>query len=274
MTKNPKNTIISSGHIDVVSAEVYGREEDLAFQMDGALEAAIAGKAMSADARADLESGEWIWGRGVADMKGGMAIHTELFADYAAMAEKGELTGSLLFMPVPDEESYSAGMREGAVLMHELKAKYDLNFILLVDPEPNTFVDGAQIMAVGSVGKTMPVVLAQGERAHVGNCFGGISAVGILANIFSKSDSSLLFSDSYEGESTMPPTWTNFRDKKDLYDVSIPHRATGYMTVLSFYSTPDETLGKLKALSVTAFEEYVAHRNAIYQEYKKIDKYA
>ncbi len=46
------------------------------------------------------------------------------------------------------------------------------------------------------------------------------------------------------------------------------------MTVLSFYSTPDETLGKLKALSVTAFEEYVAHRNAIYQEYKKIDKYA
>ncbi len=29
-----------------------------------------------------LESGEWIWGRGVADMKGGLAIHAALFEQY------------------------------------------------------------------------------------------------------------------------------------------------------------------------------------------------
>ena len=37
-------------------------------------------------AKADLESGEWIWGRGVADMKGGLAIHAALFEQYAKQA--------------------------------------------------------------------------------------------------------------------------------------------------------------------------------------------
>ena len=47
-------------------------------------------------------------------------------------SQKGELPGSLFFMAVPDEESYSAGMRAGAQVLREFKRKYDLDYKLLL----------------------------------------------------------------------------------------------------------------------------------------------
>ena len=41
----------------------------------------------------------------------GIAIAMFLFEKYAALAQKGELEGSVFFAAVADEESYSAGMR-------------------------------------------------------------------------------------------------------------------------------------------------------------------
>ena len=43
------------------------------------------------------------------------------------------------------------------------------------------------------------------------------------------------------------------------------------MTVLSFTSTPDEILEKLRGISEKAFREAVAALDALYQEYKKLD---
>ena len=270
---NNNNTVVMMGHFDVVNAEVYGEAEGLAFTIGEELEAALAKKALNPVQRADMESGEWIWGRGAADMKGGLAIHMALFEQYAEKAQKGELAGSLFFMAVPDEESYSAGMRAGAQVLREFKRKYDLDYKLLVDPEPTNIADGKQIMSIGSVGKCMPVVMVQGVTAHVGMCFNGISPLGILSGIYLRTNGSLEFSDCYEGEATMPPTWTNLRDMKEIYDVSIPYRASGYFTVLSFSQTPDQILAKLRKISEEVFEEQVTKLNDTYQEFKKMNKF-
>ncbi|MBR6500084.1 MAG: M20/M25/M40 family metallo-hydrolase [Firmicutes bacterium] len=270
---NNNNTVVMMGHFDVVNAEVYGEAEGLAFTIGEELEAALAKKALNPVQRADMESGEWIWGRGAADMKGGLAIHMALFEQYAEKAQKGELAGSLFFMAVPDEESYSAGMRAGAQVLREFKRKYDLDYKLLVDPEPTNVADGKQIMSIGSVGKCMPVVMVQGVTAHVGMCFNGISPLGILSGIYLRTNGSLEFSDCYEGEATMPPTWTNLRDMKEIYDVSIPYRASGYFTVLSFSQTPDQILAKLRKISEEVFEEQVTKLNDTYQEFKKMNKF-
>jgi len=270
---NNQNTVVMMGHFDVVNAEVYGEAESLAFTIGEELEAALAKKALNPAQRADMESGEWIWGRGAADMKGGLAIHMALFEQYAEKAQKGELPGCLMFMAVPDEESYSAGMRAGAEVLREFKRKYDLDYKLLVDPEPTQISDGKQIMSIGSVGKTMPVVMVQGVTAHVGMCFNGISPLGILSEIYLHTNGSLEFTDVYEGEATMPPTWTNMRDMKEIYDVSIPYRASGYFTVLSFSTTPDQILAKLRKISEDAFEKMVTQLNDTYQEYKKLNKF-
>ena len=271
---NSKKTVISSGHYDVVGTDNYGNLNRMAFEMGPMLDAELAKKDLDPEARADMESGEWIWGRGVGDMKGGHAIHLALFEDNAKLAEEGKLPGCHLYLPVPDEESFSVGMREGAKILRHLIEEYDLDVQLMIIPEPSNLTNGKQSLSRGTVGKMMPVVMAQGITAHVGHCFNGLSPIGILADIYAKSNNCLEFSDSYDGEAACPPTWQKFRDMKELYDVTIPLRASGYFTLLCFEKTPEEVMAKLKEISMESLTANVERINATYQEYKKIDKSA
>lgn len=271
---NSPNTVVSMGHIDVVGTESYGELSRQAYELGDELEQALAAMDLPEEARKDMDSNEWIWGRGAADMKGGLSIHMALFEEYAALAEQGELPGNLLMILVPDEESYSAGMRSAAGLILKLKEQYGLDLKLVVDPEPTNERGGAQVMSIGSVGKIMPVVMVQGVTAHVGHCFDGITPLGILAEIYQKTNLSLEFSDRYKDEATVPPTWTYLRDMKELYDVSIPYRAAGYFTALTFDSTPEQVMVRLKRIAENALENSVRELDGVYQEYKKRDKFA
>ncbi len=271
---NSKDTVILSGHTDVVSVEVYGEAEPLAFTIGDELEKKLAEMELSDQARADLESGEWIWGRGSADMKAGDVLNLALTKKYAELASKGELKGSVLLLALPDEESYSAGMRVASKIMKKLKDERGLNYRLLIDPEPAAEMGESQVMSIGSVGKVQPVVIAQGEVAHFGHCFDGISALNILSGIYKKTQGSLAFADFYEGEATVPPSWGNMRDMKLCYDVSLPYRGYGFMTVLSFQKTPDDIIDMLRDISENVLEEEISTLNDTYQEFKKINKFA
>ncbi|MDD4285975.1 MAG: M20/M25/M40 family metallo-hydrolase [Eubacteriales bacterium] len=271
---NSPNTVVSMGHMDVVGTESYGELAQQAFQIGEELEKALARQDLSPEARAELDSGEWIWGRGVADMKGGVALHMALFEEYAALAQKGALPGNLLMAVVPDEESYSAGMRAAAGLIRRLKEQYGLDLKMVVDPEPTNERNGAQIMSIGSVGKIMPVVMVQGVTAHIGHSFDGITPLGILTEIYQKTNSSLEFSDRYKDEATIPPSWQYLRDMKELYDASLPFRAAGYFTVLTFDTTPQQIMDKLKKIAAEALTNNVKMLDGVYREYKKRDKFA
>ena len=192
--------------------------KDMAFQVGPELEAELAKRDLDAEARFDMNSGEWIWGRGVGDMKGGHCVHLALFEEYAELADKGELPGCYIYLPVPDEESYSVGMREGAKILRRLIEQYQLDVQLMIIPEPSNWVNGKQSLSRGTVGKIMPVVMAQGVTAHVGHCFNGISPMNFLCRIYQRTNNALEFCDSYDGEAAVPPTWQKFRDNKELYD--------------------------------------------------------
>ncbi len=268
------DTVILSGHIDVVSAEVYGDAEDVAFSIGDELHKKLASMNMTDNVRKDFESDEWIWGRGAADMKAGVAIAMSIVEEYAELAERGELEGSLLFMAVPDEESYSAGMRSAVHIMKELREKYSLKYKLLIDPEPATESDGAQVMSLGTVGKSMPVVMTQGVVAHMGHCFEGISGLNMLAGIYQRTNGSLDFSDTYESEASMPALWGAMKDMKLNYDVSLPHRGFGYMTVLSFDKTVEDVIEKFRSIAEEVFEDEVRKLNSTYQKFTSINSYA
>ena len=214
--KSP-NTVILSGHIDVVSTEVYGDAEPLAFTLGPELEAKLATKDLNEVQRKDLESGEWLWGRGAADMKGGIAIAMVLLEKYAKLAQEGKLEGSYLFSAVADEECYSAGMRAIMPKYLELKNKYSLNFKLLIDPEPASEDGPAQVLSLGSIGKTMPVIMTQGAVAHIGHCYNGMSSLNMLAGIYQRTGGSLEFVDVYKDESSMPLNWQSKRPTMFLY---------------------------------------------------------
>ena len=77
-----KKCVILSGHMDVVGVEEYGHLAKLAFDPE-ALRERIAELPLSDEARRDLESGAWIFGRGTADMKLGLALGLELLRHFS-----------------------------------------------------------------------------------------------------------------------------------------------------------------------------------------------
>lgn len=261
---NGRRTVILTGHYDVVDTEEYGEFRKYAYdveawknasgpELEGLLEM------LTPEARADFCSGEWLFGRGVNDMKGGLAVGlavTEWFGGRAA--EDGGLDGNILFLSVPDEEAYSAGMRGAVPLFVDLARRYDLDYACLLDLEPCFDEGGRQQVFIGSVGKMLPAVLVQGAKAHVVEAFKGLNAVGVLAQLFLETELAPEFAEVCEGELCPPPTWFNLRDRKEGYDVSVPLRAGGYMSVLGFEKTAETLMERLVALGRKAFAEYLA----------------
>lgn len=261
---NGRRTVILTGHYDVVDTEEYGEFRKYAYdveawknasgpELEGLLEM------LTPEARADFCSGEWLFGRGVNDMKGGLAVGlavTEWFGGRAA--EDGGLDGNILFLSVPDEEAYSAGMRGAVPLFVDLARRYDLDYACLLDLEPCFDEGGRQQVFIGSVGKMLPAVLVQGAKAHVVEAFKGLNAVGVLAQLFLETELAPEFAEICEGELCPPPTWFNLRDRKEGYDVSVPLRAGGYMSVLGFEKTAETLMERLVELGRKAFSEYLA----------------
>ena len=262
-------TIILTGHYDVVDTEEYGNDRALAYDIEKWEDLVKAGKAlpgMPEEVKEDFLSGDWMFGRGTADMKGGLSVGMALLDWYGKLVGS---TGNLLFVTVPDEEGYSAGMRGAVPFLNELKDRFGLEYTALIDLEPASMEDGAKTIYTGSVGKTMPAVLVQGVKAHVLNCFQGVSSVGVLSSFFMKTELAPEFSEKSATEICPPPTWFCLRDRKEGYDVSVPFRAGGYMSMLGFEKTPDEVIKRLKVLGKESFEEYARRME---EQWRNVEK--
>ena len=67
-----RDTIMLHGHIDTVDVDDFGKYKEFAFDCDKLAEAFREAE-LPEDARRDLESGDYLFGRGACDMKGGDA---------------------------------------------------------------------------------------------------------------------------------------------------------------------------------------------------------
>ena len=63
----------------------------------------------------------------------------------------------------------------------------------------------------------MPAIIVQGKKGHMGHCYQGFSALGILAEIYLKTNGSLEFSEVY-GDEASPPSYLG---KHERYEESI-----------------------------------------------------
>ena len=290
-----RKTIILTGHYDVVDTEEYGNERALAYDVEKWEDLVKSGNAlpgMPDEVKEDFLSGDWMFGRGTADMKGGLSVGLALLNWYGKLVAEAErkgcgaaafetkaaseteiasgIHGNLLFVTVPDEEGYSAGMRGAVPFLNELKDRFDLEYTALIDLEPASMENGAKTIYTGSVGKTMPAVLVQGVKAHVLNCFQGVSSVGVLSSFFMKTELAPEFAEKRATEVCPPPTWFCLRDRKEGYDVSVPFRAGGYMSMLGFEKTPDEVIKRLKVLGKESFEEYAWRMEGQWRDVEKV----
>ena len=231
------HTVIFMNHHDVVDVESYGYLRDQAFDPQG-LYKALERAPLSEEVRRDWESGEWLFGRGACDMKGGAAAQLAVFEDYAFQPGQA----SLIYLSLPDEETYSAGMRTAITLLNELRSSYDLTYDILIDSEPNHKEQGKLVAYSGSVGKIQPVVLVQGKPVHIGCYDKGINPVGILAHLIAATEGSPDLTDCCDGEQTPPPAWVYLRDRKERYDVTLPQRVAAALNLLTYDKTPDDVM--------------------------------
>lgn len=120
---NGSKTVIFIHHHDVVDSRDYGPLSDCSNRPEK-LQKAMEDLDLSDDVMRDLESGEWIFGRGTADMKAGAAIQLALLEEYST---RFNFKGNLLVLSLPDGESLSAGMRSSLKLLKDLKKYLILN---------------------------------------------------------------------------------------------------------------------------------------------------
>lgn len=260
-------TIILIHHCDTVDDLDYGPVKELAYKPEELAQALKEGALdINEEVKRDLESDGWLFGRGVADMKGGGAIQLSLIDKYSQMED---FNGNLLVLALPDEENLSAGMRSAVYLLKELKEKYNLDYVLMIDSEPHERQGEEGVLYDGSIGKVMPIVYVRGRLSHVGQIFSGFNPNLLLSEIVRRTELNTDFMDVVDGEATPPPTWLYFKDRKNVYDVSLPISAAGYMSILTFTSSPKDILERLEDICKEAFADIIDHMNRSYREYCK-----
>ncbi len=251
-----KKTIVLVHHSDVVDTEDFGKYAEDAYDPEKITQIFRDNSIQMNDAaREDLESGQWLYGRGTADMKGGAAIHMTLMEEYS---QRENFQGNLLLIAVPDEENLSAGMRGAIPLLKQLKELHDLEYVLMLDVEPHSRPEkNTALIQEGSVGKLMPVIYVRGKLTHVGQVYQGFNPVNLLAAIIRRTELNPEFIETAGNAATPPPTWLYAKDQKQVYDVSLPIGAAGYMNLLTFDRSPAEIFERLKDISKDAFEEVI-----------------
>lgn len=237
--KNPKvsDTVVLISHFDTVDTEEYGDLEPYAIQpeqLTSLLKSRIA--ELPLEAQADLESGDYLFGRGTMDMKAGLAVHM-------ALMEKATLEEwpiNLLLLTVPDEEVNSAGMRSAVPELIRLRELNNLNYKLFLNSEPSFPQkpgDPNYYMYTGSIGKIMPAALFYGKETHVGEPMSGLTANFMASFLTQQMEFNANFRESDFGEQTPLPVTLSQKDLKMEYSTQTPYRAAALYNVFLMKQT-------------------------------------
>lgn len=265
------DTIVFLHHNDVVGVEDFKQLAPFAFSPDElAKKLTEIQESFGTQAREDLLSGEYLFGRGVCDMKGGGSIQLALIDRYSRLKD---FTGNLVVIGVPDEENLSAGMREGINLLCHLQETFGLRYRLMINSEPHQRKESQRgVFSEGSVGKLMPFVYVRGYLAHAGKVFEGLNPLNLMSAIVRKTELATEFSDVVGAEAAPPPTWLFLKDGKEQYDVSMPLSIAGCLSILTLNQTPQGILDKVREISETAFSQIIAEMNQRYHRFLEVTK--
>ncbi|NLB83907.1 MAG: M20/M25/M40 family metallo-hydrolase [Synergistaceae bacterium] len=251
--RSTKKTIIVTGHFDVVDASAYGPLKHLAFSPEE-LSKRVGELEISDEARADLASGDYLFGRGVSDMKAGIALEMCLLGE---VSRETDFPCNVLFLAVPDEENTSAGMRGALPWLLKLQKEWELKLSACLNGEPSVGSRGVPAGAVylGTIGKIMPFYLCVGREAHVGDYYEGISSALIIANIVKTVEGVAETSEILDGVSFPPMACLRFHDLVKNYSVTLPERAVAYYNLLTVSKTPRSILEDMKSVAMAALTE-------------------
>lgn len=261
-------TIILLSHFDVVGIEDFGTLKSLAFQPDeytNRLKESVY-TVLNKQAQEDLDSGNWLFGRGTMDMKAGLAIQLAVLSE---LAQQEEFDGNIILVATPDEETNSLGMFAAVKALNHLKKQYDLDYLACICSEPTFGAypnDRSKYIYLGSVGKLLPAIFCVGKETHVGEPMEGLNAAWMAATVVNHMELADEFIDRVDGEASPPPTALKLTDLKDQYNVQTPSLAYVLYNVLTLQQSPTEVLRKVESACEHAALEIF---EKIQQKYRK-----
>lgn len=267
---NSKKTVICIGHTDTVGISDFGNLQEYA-NKPYELTEKFKEISLPEEVKKDLESGDYLFGRGIFDMKTGDAIIMAIMEDISNNIE--EFEGNLIFCAVCDEEGNSGGMLSCVPELVKMKEKEAFEYLALLDTDYMTSEfegDENKYVYIGTVGKLMPSFYVVGKETHVGESFKGIDPNQIASAITSRINLNADFCDVAEGEVSLPPITLKQRDLKSEYSVQIAKTATLFFNYATHCSTPDEVLTKMKNASLEAFEGVIQSLNIEYKRFTKL----
>ncbi len=252
-----RETVLLTGHFDTVTTEDYGDLAPLATDPEAllpALKAKLANPATPAEAlaKADFDTGDFLPGRGLLDMKAGLGAGLAALEAFAA--DPGR-RGNLLFVAVPDEEVNSVGARALASALKRLPDTHGLDVVAAINLDCiGDIGDGTEGRAVafGSVGKLLLTAYVVGEQTHASHPFQGVNAGAIAGRIAARLEWADELADGADGQPGIPPTLLGVKDGKTQYDVTTPASVFATWNGLSMGRDAAETLRRFRTLAAEA----------------------
>ncbi|MBT2640811.1 M20/M25/M40 family metallo-hydrolase [Bacillus sp. ISL-41] len=267
---NSNRTVILMGHLDTVGIDDFTQLADVAFDPDQLI---VELKKENLPPLVDehAHSGEWMFGRGVLDMKSGVASNLYLLKYFSEHPE--ELDGNLVFLAECDEEDSSYGILSAVKDLRSWKEDHDFEYVAAVNSDfvsPRFSGDKNRYIYKGTVGKLLPSFYITGSETHVGSAFEGLDPNLIAAELTRQIDYNPDLCNEAFGETTMPPVSLKQMDLKPNYTVQTALAAYVYYNFFIHSWTPKDVLEKLKEQANIAFEKTLKLYEERYQQFCKI----
>ena len=264
---NSNRTVIVMGHLDTVGVDDFGTIREYAFKCEELPEKLKETFKLSDEVLADMESGEYMFGRGVLDMKSGVAGHMYLIKYFSEHTD--ELDGNIIAIAECDEEDNSKGIITALDELVELKKKEGFEYIACINADYSTNYspgDENRYIYYGSIGKLLPCFVAFGKEAHVGQAFSAMDPNLLIAEITRKMSLNTDLCDIAQGEVAIPPVSLKQMDTKGPYTVQTALTAFSYYNFFTHGWDPAQVLAKSREIAVEAFDDVVKYLN---EQYKK-----
>lgn len=267
-TKGDSNrTIILMGHLDTVGVDDFGVNSQFAFDPES-LPEVLRKLQPGPDVLKDIDSGEYMFGRGALDMKSGVAGHMYLIKYFSENPD--ELEGNLIAIAECDEEDNSHGIISALSVLSEWKESYNLEYIAAINADYSTpyhDLDENRYVYFGTIGKLLPSFYVTGKETHVGQAFGGLNPNTLIAEINRNIELNPELSDIAQGEVTVPPTSLKQTDTKVGYTVQTPLAAYSYFNFFTHSMSPKDVMVKVKEKAIESFDNVVERLNESYKKY-------
>ncbi|ASN06145.1 M20/M25/M40 family metallo-hydrolase [Virgibacillus necropolis] len=263
--KHPEatETICLISHFDTVNTEEYGDFEPLATQPEELTKVLLERQdELPEDVLKDLESGEYLFGRGTMDMKIGLVLHMRLIEK--ASIEKWPI--NLLLVTVPDEEVNSSGMRCAVPTLLDLQEEHGLTYKLFLNSE-SVFTQKPKrhehYIYSGTIGKILPAALFYGRETHAGEPLSGMTSPYIASFLTQEMEWNDTFQETFFGETTPLPVTLQQKDLRLEYSTQTPYRSMALYNIF---------LMERSASEVFNLFEYVANEAArkCNEDYNKV----